>query len=198
MPFCLPGADQSRTNLFIMGAEESDSETKAKRNTKWMKGTDKSAILSFAAGGGASAIAKTSLAPIERVKIILQTQAMLHHHTDALSYRYRGFFPTLFAVAREQGIRSLWMGNGTNCLRIVPTYALRFALYHRFQQLVSPGPGRQGELSLARQMAAGALSGATAILFVYPLDLARTRLSADVVSKVKYIMYNSMKSCANT
>eukprot|EP00941_MAST-03F_sp_MAST-3F-sp1_P004095 g4095.t1 len=134
------------------------------------------------AGGGASAFGKTVLAPIERVKIILQTQSMVkksYGHSP-----FRGLFSSINRVVHEQGFSALWRGNLANCVRIVPTYALRFALFDHFRKLVTPKECRSlKDLSLMRQMSAGALSGATTMLVTYPLDLARTRLAADIRSK---------------
>merc|ERR1712232_1169860 len=67
-------------------------------------------------------------------------------------------------------------------MRVIPTSALRFTLMDHFQTLSSAllglAPGEA--LPLTGQMLSGALSGAVTTLVVYPLDLARTQLSADV------------------
>ena len=133
-------------------------------------------ILKLAAGGAASASAKTLVAPFERVKLLLQVGRGGAAHP--------GVVATLRSMVRNEGAWSLWRGNGTNCVRIVPTYALRFALFDRFRDAVSPAGYRDAgrvqslqPLPLERQMAAAALSGASAALVTHPLDLLRTRIS---------------------
>lgn len=116
------------------------------------------------AGGLASAIAKTSLAPFERIKLILQTSSAHAGPLDAIT-----------TVVRQQGLPSLWQGNVANLARIVPTYALRFALHDTFRGLV--GDTSAGRLSLGAELLAGALSGATVCFATHPLDLMRTTLA---------------------
>lgn len=58
------------------------------------------------AGGLAGAISKTAVAPIERVKLILQTQADSSQITAAA--RYTGIMDVFTRVSKEQGILSLW------------------------------------------------------------------------------------------
>lgn len=132
-------------------------------------------------GGGASAIGKTVLAPIERIKIILQTQSMLN---KSFGHRpFEGLFSGIHRISSDQGIAALWRGNFANCLRIVPTYAMRFTLFDRFRDFMTPKDcSSLADLSLFRQMMAGGLSGFSTMLVTYPLDLARTRLAADVRS----------------
>ena len=58
------------------------------------------------AGGVAGGIAKTVVAPIERVKLILQTQdvsAQIAH-----DQRYKGIFDAFRRIPKEQGMSSLW------------------------------------------------------------------------------------------
>lgn len=133
------------------------------------------------AGGVSSAFAKTCAAPFDRVKILLQTRTTLEA-SGLMEGRkpYSGIFSTLARVPQEQGFFALWRGNIPNCVRIVPTYALRFTFMPSFQRIASYGSDPASPLSLQRQMVAGGLSGGATMLFTYPLDLLRTRLGADV------------------
>lgn len=126
-------------------------------------------------GGAASAFAKTCTAPFDRVKILLQTK---HAVEASSSHRpYQGILSTLKRLPREQGFLSLWRGNPTNCVRIVPTYALRFTLLPYFQKLVSDG---NMALTLRQQMIAGGMAGGATMLITFPLDVIRTRQAAEV------------------
>lgn len=67
-------------------------------------------VLSFfidlAAGGTAGGISKTVVAPIERVKLILQTQDASTQITK--ENRYKGIFDAFRRIPVEQGVTSLW------------------------------------------------------------------------------------------
>jgi solute carrier family 25 (adenine nucleotide translocator) protein 4/5/6/31 len=61
------------------------------------------------AGGLAGGISKTIVAPIERVKLVLQTQdASTQISKDT---RYKGIFDTFRRLPQEQGFMSLWYPN---------------------------------------------------------------------------------------
>lgn len=133
-------------------------------------------------GGLASAIGKTAVAPFERVRLLLQTQSLIKDHANP----YSGTMDALRRLPREQGVASLWRGNLPNLLRIVPTYGLRFTFLGYFQSAAAWGAPAGQPLSLSRQMVAGAMSGFATVLVTYPLDLVRTRMSADVRATGSY------------
>lgn len=118
------------------------------------------------AGGIASGTAKTMMAPFERVKLILQT-----------SKKYPNAIVALRRIPAEEGFFSLWRGNLANLARIVPTYAMRFALLDNFRAAMRLGGPAGAPLSLAQELCAGALAGAAVCVVTHPLDLARTHLA---------------------
>ncbi|MDK0841612.1 MC/SLC25 family protein, partial [Clostridium perfringens] len=82
--------------------------------------TDASAFMKdFLAGGISAAVAKTSVAPIERVKLILQVQAA-SKQIEA-GKEYKGIVDAFIRIPKEQGFFSLWRGNLANVLRYFPT-----------------------------------------------------------------------------
>ena len=93
---------------------------------------------------------------------------------------------------------AFWRGHATNISRIVPTYALRFAFFGQFRQITSLGHDPSKPLPLSRQMAAGALSGSATMLCTFPLDLLRTRMSAEVTAAGKPRTYGSMFAAARS
>ncbi len=62
----------------------------------------------------------TAIAPLERVKILLQIQGMRN------STKYNGVLQTMAVVTREEGFMKLWKGNGANISRVVPNVSLKF------------------------------------------------------------------------
>ncbi len=72
-------------------------------------------------GGVSGAFAKTCTAPIERVKLIIQTQDANPRIRSGEIKRYSGIANCFTRVAQEQGIAAFWRGNLTNVIRYFPT-----------------------------------------------------------------------------
>jgi len=133
----------------------------------------------FIAGGIAAAISKTTVAPIERVKLLLQVQHTSKQITEA--QRYKGMVDCFVRIPREQGFLSFWRGNLANVIRYFPTQALNFAFKDKYKQIFLGGVDKtQFWRYFMGNLASGGAAGATSLCFVYPLDFARTRLAADV------------------
>src|SRR6185437_10249611 len=89
-------------------------------------------------------------------------------------------------IPKEQGFASFWRGNLANVIRYFPTQALNFAFKDTYKQIFCPyNPRTDPWKFFAGNMASGGAAGATSLMFVYPLDFARTRLAADVGGKQK-------------
>jgi len=138
-------------------------------------------LIDFAIGGFSGGVAKTITAPIERVKLIIQTQDANPRIRSGEVPRYTGIINCFSRVASEQGIAAFWRGNLTNVIRYVPTQAFNFAFKDTFKKLFPRyNPKTQFWHFFAVQMASGATAGAACLMIVYPLDYARTRLASDV------------------
>lgn len=134
----------------------------------------------FLAGGIAAAISKTAVAPIERVKLLLQVQAASKQ--IAADQQYKGMVDCFTRIPKEQGFLSFWRGNLANVIRYFPTQALNFAFKDKYKQVFLGGVDKNKQFwrFFAGNLASGGAAGATSLCFVYPLDFARTRLAADV------------------
>ncbi|XP_010267011.1 PREDICTED: mitochondrial substrate carrier family protein P isoform X2 [Nelumbo nucifera] len=124
------------------------------------------------AGGVAGGFAKTAVAPLERVKILFQTRRA--------EFQSIGLLGSFEKIIKTEGILGFYRGNGASVARIVPYAALHYMAYEQYRRwiiLTFPGVGRGSILDLI----AGSLSGGTAVLFTYPLDLVRTKLAYQVV-----------------
>jgi len=121
-------------------------------------------------GGVSASIAKTINSPLEVAKLIRQTQPE----------RYAGLVELMTKLPKEEGIKAFWAGNFTNVMRYFPTQALNFAFKDTYKDMLTPnGVKFNAWEGLARNLLAGGLAGASSLVFVYPLDLARTLLSTD-------------------
>lgn len=134
----------------------------------------------FIAGGCAAAISKTAVAPIERVKLLLQVQHISKQIAE--DKRYKGMVDCFVRIPKEQGFLSFWRGNFANVIRYFPTQALNFAFKDKYKQVFLGGVDKNTQFGryFLGNLASGGAAGATSLCFVYPLDFARTRLAADV------------------
>ncbi|TKR81253.1 hypothetical protein L596_015155 [Steinernema carpocapsae] len=69
----------------------------------------------FVTGATVAVVAKTVVAPVERVKLILQLQSA--QATISSDKRYKGVVDCFLRVPKEQGFFSFWRGNFVNILR---------------------------------------------------------------------------------
>jgi solute carrier family 25 (adenine nucleotide translocator) protein 4/5/6/31 len=136
--------------------------------------------LDFMSGGVAAAVSKTAVAPIERVKLLLQVQHASKQMTA--DKHYKGIIDAFVRIPKEQGFISFWRGNLANVIRYFPTQALNFAFKDQYKRVFMGGIDRKKDplYFFLGNLAAGGAAGATSLCFVYPLDFARTRLGADV------------------
>lgn len=147
----------------------------------------------FAAGGISAAVSKTAVAPIERVKLLLQVQ----HISKQISadQRYKGMSYIIFhlyiylmmvclgmvdcfvRIPKEQGFGAFWRGNLANVIRYFPTQALNFAFKDVYKQVFLGGVDKKTQFwrHFAGNLASGGAAGASSLCVVYPLDFARTR-----------------------
>ena len=152
----------------------------------------------FLSGGIAAAISKTAVAPIERVKLLLQVQDV--SHTIAVEQRYKGIIDAFVRIPKEQGFISLWRGNFTNILRYFPTQALNFAFKDRYKKFFMTGVNKSKEpwKFFAANLASGGAAGATSLCVVYPLDFARTRLATDIGKGAADREFKGLGHCLST
>jgi solute carrier family 25 (adenine nucleotide translocator) protein 4/5/6/31 len=141
----------------------------------------KSFLADFMMGGVSAAVSKTLVAPIERVKLLLQVQDA--SQSIKVEDRYNGIQDCFQRVIREQGFGSLWRGNMANVIRYFPTQALNFAFKDFYKTIFNPyNPKTEPFKFFVGNCLSGGAAGATSLCVVYPLDFARTRLAADVGS----------------
>ncbi|TRY66225.1 hypothetical protein DNTS_006065 [Danionella cerebrum] len=159
------------------------------------------AALSFAkdflAGGVAAAISKTAVAPIERVKLLLQFLTATHICSIGSCYRPMPMLQKNSVIPKEQGFASFWRGNLANVIRYFPTQALNFAFKDKYKQIFLGGVDKHTQFwrYFAGNLASGGAAGATSLCFVYPLDFARTRLAADVGKAGSTREFNGLADC---
>lgn len=129
-------------------------------------------VKSFAAGGLAGMISKTTIAPLDRIKILLQG-----HNSHYANY---GVISGLRQVIKKEGLAGWYKGNGAMMIRVFPYAATQFVSFDFYKKTFSPYFQKDSHLF---KLFAGSAAGINAVVFTYPLDLVRARLAFVVKPK---------------
>ncbi len=152
-----------------------------------------SIFIDFMAGGISGAVAKTLAAPMERVKLLLQTQEA---NKQLDGKRYSGISNCFLRCVKEEGGLSLWRGNWANVIRYFPTQAINFSVKDWLNRtFCTADPKKQPYKYFAGRLLSGGSAGAISLVFVYPLDFARTRLGVDVGKGAADRQFNGLIDC---
>ncbi|KAM3341411.1 hypothetical protein P3S68_029046 [Capsicum galapagoense] len=136
-------------------------------------------VVDFLMEGVSAAVSKTTAAPIERVKLLIQNQDEMIK-SGRFSEPYKGIADCFTRTIKDEGVLSLWRGNTANVIRYFPTQALNFAFKDYFKRMFNFDKERDGYWKwFGGNLASGGAAGASSLLFVYSLDYARTRLAND-------------------
>lgn len=132
-------------------------------------------------GGTAGALAKTVVAPAERVKILYQT-------SSDRPFTWQAVVRTGNKIYVNTGFMGLWRGHGATLMQQIPKSALTYVTFDVFRQRI-----QNLDLvdTVSARFIAGALAGATATTFTYPLDLMRARMAAHWDKSPRYANYFS-------
>jgi len=145
-------------------------------------------------GGVSGAFAKTLTAPIERVKLVIQTQDANPQIRSGEVPRYTGIGNCFSRIHAEQGMAAFWRGNFTNCIRYFPTQAFNLSFKDSIKKMFPKYNAKtQFPQFFAVNMASGGMAAAGSLCIVYPLDYARTRLASDVGAGKK--TFNGLFDC---
>jgi solute carrier family 25 (adenine nucleotide translocator) protein 4/5/6/31 len=150
--------------------------------------------LDFLLGGMSGAVSKTATAPIERVKLVIQTQDANPRIMSGEVARYTGIGNCFSRIYQEQGLGAFWRGNFTNVIRYFPTQAFNLAFKDTIKKMFPKyNPKTEFWQFFAVNLASGGAAGAGSLTIVYPLDYARTRLASDVGTGKK--TFNGLGDC---
>lgn len=119
-----------------MSGEDEDPEEKALNLRRKRNSFSSSRFNNFQrdlmAGAVMGGAVHTIVAPIERAKLLLQTQESNLAIVASGRRKFKGMFDCIIRTVREEGVISLWRGNGSSVLRYYPSVALNFSLKVRF------------------------------------------------------------------
>ncbi|KAH7572442.1 hypothetical protein ACOSP7_015601 [Xanthoceras sorbifolium] len=157
---------------------KSSSSSLSPRPYKWLTNFHRDLMAGALMGG----VVHTIVAPIERTKLLLQTQESNIAIVGSGRRRFKGMFDCILHTVREEGVLSLWRGNGSSVLRYYPSVALNFSLKDLYRNILRNGYSQDGNFmsGASANFLAGAAAGCTTLIIIYPLDIAHTRLAADI------------------
>ena len=143
------------------------------------------------AGAFAGALSRTAMAPVERVKLLLQLQ---HQAQELVVNSQKSALQVARDVYHKEGFLSFWRGNLPNVWRTAGTAAINFTCMDYYKR-VAVGPWLESSVlqrkntstavlerrrNLLASLVSGGLAGGTATTILYPLEFARTRLAMDL------------------
>merc|ERR1711865_1281526 len=150
-------------------------------------------LVNLAAGGISGAISKTLTAPLEKVKLAIQTQDSNPKILSGEMKRFDGMGDCFKRHITEIGTTSLWRGNVANCIRYVPTAACNLMFKDTVKRLFPKYNKNTQFTNFAMvQVASGSVAGGITNTLVYPLIYVRTALGADIGTVRKY---NGVADC---
>ncbi|KAI5082953.1 hypothetical protein GOP47_0002696 [Adiantum capillus-veneris] len=117
-PLYASGEESTTSTLATLAEEEklATAEVKAPRDKKL------AVCKSLVVGGMAGGVSSSDVAPLERLKILLQVQ-------NPLKPKYNGMVQGLKYICSTEGLAGFFKGNGTNCARIIPNSVVKFYSY---------------------------------------------------------------------
>lgn len=129
---------------------------------------DHKVIKSIFCGGLAGMVAKSCIAPAERVKMSFQIST----EKFTLYKAYQRFL----SIIKHEGILGLWKGHSTTLIRVIPYAGLSYA-FHDLAEDSLKQYFQVNTLSTSLKFIAGSFGGISGTLFTYPLDVLRVRLA---------------------
>ena len=131
------------------------------------------------AGGIAGCVAKTAVAPLSRVTVLMQVQSMRpHKFADGKNPNNQHFVKSLRKMCNEGGIRALWQGNLATCFHRFPYTSITFYANAVIRETLQQSYYASKLPDQSRHLLAGGGAACAAVCTLHPLDVIKTRLMA--------------------
>lgn len=134
-------------------------------------------------GAVAGAVAKSTIAPLDRAKIVFQVS------TNKV-FSFKKCYRFLHNTVRQDGYRALWKGNAATMVRIVPYAGISFTTNEHFKSHLS----KDGHLSHPKRFLAGSLAGVSASSLTYVLEVLRARIACQPDHKTMWTSFNLIRA----
>lgn len=137
-------------------------------------------IRNLLSGGVAGMVAKSVVAPIDRIKILYQVSSAEFHVWK---------IPTVMRnIVHNEGFQALWKGNMATMIRVFPYSGVQFMTFDRCKLFFLHEHERGHYVSLVsdhskwgltpvESLISGMVAGTVSVVVTYPLDLTRAQLA---------------------
>ena len=125
-----------------------------------------------------SALTKTAIAPLERVKVLRQTEKELLKQ-GKLEAAYKGIIHCKLEIFKREGLASFWRGSSANLIRCFATQAINLLVKNKIKTIFLIKNSDNYITFISKSIMAGSLAGILNLVFVYSLDYTYTKLAAD-------------------
>ena len=147
-------------------------------------------VRSLLAGGIAGMVAKSVVAPMDRIKILYQVSSAEFH--------FRSLPQVVRNIVQTEGLAALWKGNTATMIRVFPYSGIQFMVFDRCKRfflkeheqgryILSTNTRRPTEssslksqkhgLTALESLVGGMMAGTVSVVCTYPLDLTRAQLA---------------------
>ncbi|EPY54234.1 carrier protein [Schizosaccharomyces cryophilus OY26] len=134
----------------------------------------------FFSGGIAGIVSRTCTAPLDRLKVILISDT---GSKPSSKYPFSTLIHATKGLYQRSGIRSFFVGNGINVLKVMPESSIKFGSYEAMKSLF--GNSSTQEHNPLYSYLAGGFAGTAAQFFIYPVDTLKFRIQCSDFSKRK-------------
>jgi solute carrier family 25 (mitochondrial carnitine/acylcarnitine transporter), member 20/29 len=129
-------------------------------------------MLDYAVAGGFSAIPTTIITtPMERIKVVIQTQDQI-----AGGRKYKGMFDAGSHMLKDGGIASLYRGTFATLARDIPGSAAYFVAYEFVYRSLKPKDS--DSMSISSTLFAGGMAGVAMWSIAIPPDVIKSRIQS--------------------
>ncbi|WWC67139.1 uncharacterized protein I206_101046 [Kwoniella pini CBS 10737] len=199
----IKGKERAHSSNYIIASPHEQAWPPARESERWTTSelwkrsrarakTDRTSwdyvLTSGVAGGIAGCVAKTAIAPLDRVKILFQTS-----NADFRKYAGTpmGLIHASGVIYKTSGIRGLFQGHSATLMRIFPYAGIKYMLYDWMERILIPTPDHRDPW---RFFVAGSTSGVASVLCTYPLELIRVRLAFQTKTSERTSLLEAVKS----
>ncbi|GJQ10180.1 hypothetical protein GpartN1_g1971.t1 [Galdieria partita] len=146
----------------------------------------------FIAATVASGLSRTVVAPLERLKILMQLQRV-PSYTNEESF-IRSFSKCCSKMFVEDGVRGMFRGNGANVARVIPVTLIQLSsltALTKWYNMLKKNKEEEHDTAPSpwETLLLAGTAGSIATVVVYPLDLMHTLLS---IQNRRYHPYNGI------
>lgn len=146
----------------------------------------------------AGTTSRTITAPLDRLKVYLQTYRGIIDKSNELHNvntntttnttgpgLIRRYFNTIkqanIDIYRAGGIRAFYKGNGINVLKIIPESGTKFFVFEWTKSLIK---SKDGPLTIKERFMAGGIAGMFSQFAIYPFEIIKVRFMSSATSTI--------------